>query len=290
MPEDVLKDIMEKVQELKPMPEVVHRAIELLREDYTSPKEVEELIGSDPAATANLLKLANSPYYYLRSRVNSLKRAIVVLGTREVLNILIAMYASRYIKRDAKGYFVDAEGMWRHALLVAFLSKYLSKVLGIESDLSYTAGLLHDIGKVVLGEYLDMKIREGELKPEDIGGSDVPFSELERKFLGIDHAELGGRIMELWGFPEELVFAARFHHRPSDARSHRKLVFLVHLANAFVLSLGVGVGLDGLMHELDPFALEILGISITPDFADRVFSELTMELRRIEEGFSGREA
>ncbi len=278
---DVVKSIVSKIERLKPMPQVVSKAFSMLKSGDYNVDEVEKLISLDPSITADLLRMANSSYYSFKTKINTVGRALVVLGSKVVLDMLVALYASPYFKKGAPGYLVSGEELWKHALMVAIASEKLSKALGVESDVAYTAGLLHDIGKTILGEFLKERVNEvlDLVKTER-----VSFIEAERRVFGVSHQEVGAMAAEHWKFPEELVFAIRYHHEPGKAPGHRKLISIVHVANNLVLSSGLGSGTNGLAYEMDNAALEELGLSVMDSkLVDSVYLELAERLKSLAE-------
>jgi len=272
--------IINKVREIEPIPAIVSKAFALLSEEDYDIGEVEKVISLDPGITADLLKMANSPFYGFKSKIDTVKRAIVVLGSKNVLDIIITLHATTFIKKDAPGYSIEAKQMWLHALMVAFTCDAIARKLGLRSDVAYTAGLLHDVGKQVLGEFLKKKVENALQIVKD---ENVSFLEAERRVIGTDHAEVGAIIAENWNFPRELVNAIRFHHEPHKSEELSELTCLVHVADCMVLSSGIGTGTDGLAYEIDPKALEKLGISsIDPTFIDSAYLELAEKLKDIE--------
>jgi len=276
-----VEKIISKIERLKPMPAVVSKAFSLLTKGEYSINQVEEIISLDPSITADLLKLANSPYYSFGTKIGTVGRAIVVLGSKTVLDILVTLYTSTFLKKDAPGYSIEGRQMWRHALMVALASEKLAKKLKLKCDVSYTAGLLHDVGKTIMGEFLKDKITQAI---ELVEKEKIPFIEAERKVMGIDHAEVGALAARHWKFPGELVNAIRYHHEPQKAQEYKELVCLVHVANNLVLSSGVGTGSDGLAYQMDPFALKTLGISsMEVGFVDNIYIDLTEKLKSLKE-------
>jgi HD-like signal output (HDOD) protein len=161
------------------------------------------------------------------------------------------------------------------------------KLGGMDDEEAYVAGMVHDLGKIVLNDY----VRFGygiiaRLVEEDR----VPFMEAERQVLGFDHAQVGGLIIEQWNLPEAYMYAARYHHTPEDlpeeSRAFRRVVDVIHVSNALCLMLGAGLGADGLQYYLSEEALSRLGIeNIEPwlsDFVD-LMAEVEEELR-MEDG------
>ena len=287
----VVEEVIKKVDRIEPMPMVVHEVLSLMGERHVAASRIEEFVAKDPSMVAELLKMANSPLYNPHGKVKDLKQALVVLGNSVVLSIILTHYTSGEIKKDVPGYDVPAEEMWRHGICVAILSQKIAERLKLEEGVAYAAGLLHDVGKTILGLYLQDQVQEILKMVRDAPRKErLSFLEAERYVLGMDHAELGGRVAEKWGLPEEIVAAIRCHHEPAKAPENLlPIVAVVHTSNIFVLGAGIGTGSDGLAYKLDKKALEVLG------FSQKEGSELWTEflvdiveaLKESEEVFSG---
>ncbi len=259
----VVEEVIQKVDKIEPMPFVVHEVLSLMGQRDVEASKIEDLVSKDPGMAAEILKMANSPLYNPHGNVKDLKQALVVLGNSVVLSIILTHYTSGEIKKDVPGYDVPAEEMWRHGICVAILSQKIAEKLNLEQGVAYAAGLLHDVGKTILGLYLQEQVKEiMKIVQESPKKERVSFLQAEKQVLGMDHAELGGRIAEKWGLPEEIVAAIRYHHEPANAPEHLlPIVAVVHTSNIFVLGTGIGTGSDGLAYKLDKKALEALGFT-----------------------------
>ncbi len=287
----VVEEVIQQVEEIEPMPFVVHEVLSLMGQKEVAASRIEELVKKDPAMAAEILKMSNSPLYNPHGKVKDLKQALVVLGNNTVLSIILTHYTSGEIRKDVPGYDVPAEEMWRHGIAVAILSQKIAEKLKLEEGVAYAAGLLHDVGKTILGLYLQDKVQEIlKMVREAPRKERLSFLQAERFVLGMDHAELGGRVAERWELPEEIVAAIRYHHEPAGAPEHLlPIVAVVHTSNIFVLGAGIGTGSDGLAYKLEKKALEVLG------FSHKEGSELWTEflvdiveaLKESEDVFSG---
>ena len=206
-----LEAIIKSIDKLPPFPEVSRRVLELTSEPDVRYKDIIEVIKYDEAVTANCLRLCNSSFYGLQVQVSSLNQAVTLLGLRNINIIVLATGGelSTYSKAQ-EGYGLGPGELWRHSVTCAILSQLLAKKANFqESSVLYTGALLHDVGKLVLGNYIegdinslvDLTLKEG-----------LSLIEAEREVFGIDHAELGGIIAETWQFPYKLISAIRNHH------------------------------------------------------------------------------
>ncbi len=150
--------------------------------------------------------------------------------------------------------------MWLHSLVVAELSSKIahSKKLNVSKDLVFTAGLLHDLGKVILAQFFPQvlfKIKN-ELK-----ASKESFTTVEKRHFGYDHQEVGMKTLKMWNFPDELTEVVGHHHDPENAKNFPLLASIVHIANTIAIISGVGIDIGGISHDLSEYALKLTGVT-----------------------------
>lgn len=243
-----LKAIIRKLDELPPMPEVGIKISKLTADPDTDIEEVLQLIDKDQSLTAKLLRLCNSPFYGLSNRVESVRQAVVLLGFKTLSSIVVTSCSSFYFKNDANGYGVSSMDLWRHSVATAIACQIIAKKFAPEKvGMIYTAGLLHDIGKVVLNDFVGDELPK-ILELVDGGKS---FIEAETEVLGMHHGMIAGKLARKWKFPEELVEALKYHHEPQYAVYDKELCELVHLGNIITNTLGVGTGIDSFANTID---------------------------------------
>jgi len=275
-----IERILRSIQQVPAFPLTIQRVSELLRDDNYSVQEVTDVIRYDQAITANILRMCNAAYFGARSRIGTLKEAVIYLGKENVVRAVQISGVSRYYKKAARGYVSQANDLWRHSVAVALMSQILFKrIYQEEHPVLYTAALLHDVGKVILGEFvhesfgniIGLVSREG-----------CSFLEAEEKLFGINHAEIGGKIAEHWNFPEEIRAAIAFHHRPDCVGKGETLFpWLVHLADEICLMVGFGGGNDGLAYRA---ITEAAGrFQLRDKDIEASMAELFEDLRKVEE-------
>jgi len=249
----LIPQVLKSLKSLPPFPLVAQRALLLLNQPEVSIQELVDIVKFDPAITANILRITNSAYFGLRREVHSLHQALLLLGTQELLKIIIASGATRIFCRPTPGYFTERLGLWRHSVSCALMADLLAKDLTLpEQATSFTAGLLHDIGKVLLSLYVDQKFTE---IIEVVEGQGVSFQVAEKMILGIDHAQLGGEMARLWDFPDRLRLVINLHHLDRPEAFADDMVLLVYLADILVLMFGQDLGADGLAYQGYPEVL-----------------------------------
>jgi len=232
-----LRIITKDIKELPPLPEVAQKVFSLLNDPKSNVQDLVKVIQLDQAMTANILKLCNSAYFGLKRKISSLQEALVLLGQKNLHEIIMTDNSGKYYQRAGAGYSLGKGELWRHSVACALLSQILVRKTGLPEDpFLFTAALLHDIGKVILSTYVkteyDQIIRL-------VKEQQYPFLQAEKEIIGIDHAELGGRIAEEWNFPGALVEAIAQHHTP-DTENY--ISCIVHLCNLMTIMMGIGTG------------------------------------------------
>jgi putative nucleotidyltransferase with HDIG domain len=232
-----LSRIMHQVKSFPGMPTTAVKLLPLLRDPDSRIAQVEDLIKYDPGLTANLLKLTNSAHFGLPTRICSVHQALLLLGQKRMLQLVMTMCMSGLMKKPVPGYDLPQGGLWRHSVAVAVAADRLVQSLNITpADEVFTAALLHDIGKMVLGEY----VREDLKSIEQMVAKGISFEVAEYVVLGTNHADVGARILANWSMPKGLVQAVAWHHDPDHCEAHCMLSDVVHVANIAVRGIGNG--------------------------------------------------
>ncbi len=246
-------EILNQIESVVELPAVASELVELVNDPDADIKEVVTILEHDPGLTANLLKLANSAHYGGRGSIASIRDAVVRLGMSKVAELALAIAFSPNAQRPVQGYHLAAGQLWEHSLSVSAGTGHLAKALDVPAPgYASTAGLLHDIGKVVLGTFVEVDARSIS---ECVEEEEIPFDEAERRVLGIDHAEAGAVLLESWGLPADIVETVRFHHRPDEIEGDPLGVDLVHIADILSMESGIGAGeMDGLCYRVSPGA------------------------------------
>jgi putative nucleotidyltransferase with HDIG domain len=244
----MIQKILRSIQHVPAFPLTVKKVTDMLQDENFSVQAVTDIIRYDQAITANILRMCNAAYFGARHRIGTLKEAVMYLGKENIILAVQISGVSRYYKKTATGYVSQANDLWRHSVAVALMSQILFKrIYQREEPVLYTAALLHDVGKVILGEYVHESFEKIESLVCREGCS---FLEAEEKLFGINHGAIGGKIAERWNFPQEIHAAIAFHHRPDLAGdSDAMFPWLVHLADQICLMTGFGGGQDGLAYR-----------------------------------------
>ncbi len=251
------EDIISRIDAFPSIPSAAAKILALLDDPDTSAEQIGEILRYDPGLTANLLKLTNSSYFGLPSKVGSVNQALVLLGWKKLAQLILSACASAVMAKPVPGYDLQPGELWRHSIAVSVVAEGLSRELGITGvDEIFTAALLHDVGKLVLGDF----IRDNTSSIDDESLREVSFEKVEQRLFGIDHAEIGARILGNWSFPRSIIAAVRWHHDPDAAEEINNLIDVVHIANVLCLMIGIGIGREGLQYTPSEAATRRLGL------------------------------
>jgi putative nucleotidyltransferase with HDIG domain len=213
--------IRRTIQELRDLPTLPLIAVEVRRlasDPNKGVAQLVEVVEEDVALTSRILRIANSPYYGVPRKISNLKMAMVILGMREIINLVTTISVVRLFP-DRGGHPFDLQTFWKHSAATAELTSGLVEALRIPSSGSaYIAGLLHDIGKLVLSQFFrDQFVQSMNLSQEQ----KIPLPEAELRVIGVDHGHVGSWLIQRWNIPEEIGQAVAQHHiRPPTAPAH----------------------------------------------------------------------
>lgn len=246
------------IHHLPVLPHVVHRVIEVIDSEEVTQNQVVDILSEDPGLVTQLLGLANSPFYGLSGKVLSIQTACVILGLHSIRNTLFGLGAMLAFPVD-QGRVYDRKALWQHAHNVAGIARFLASRLGIEEGSAFTAGLLHDIGKLVFDDCCHDRLQEVFQYEQD---NDCYGFEAEREVFGFDHAMLGAKLAEHWKLPAVVVSAIGEHHglEPDSESDYTPLGCLVIVSDLLWHALQIGVEDDVLLPPLFENCLGRLGI------------------------------
>ncbi len=225
--------ILDRVAELRPLTNNVNRLIRALNDPGLSAAIAAELVGLDQAMAAHVLRLANSVYVGYRSACGTLREAVMRIGTQRLKTLAYGVIVTGPLSEPLDGYRFAKEELWRHSLATATIAHWLAVALRYpDPEEAYVAGLIHDIGKLVLDQHVEAAY---EVVVDIVREKGLEVWQAEQATFGIDHANVGGLIAREWQFPEKLVAAVQFHHSPGLARPNREqtLAAMINLANAY---------------------------------------------------------
>ncbi len=269
--------ILRGLVNLPPMPHIILRARNILADPNSSLKELAKVIETDQAMVAKVLTLANSAYYGVSGMVSSIQHASVMLGQKTLGQMITISASSALLNKKLQGYGITPDEMWRHSLACAFAAKRIAEMHRADMlEDAFTAGLLHDAGKIILDPYV---VKSQDKFAQLDYHHPMPLFEAEKVIIGFDHAEIMSRACRLWRFPEVQVTAIRNHHQPSCSEDHA-LACMIHLADVLAKLAGFTTGPPRTSDPVAPNILEFL--KIQRNDLDDLAAAMTADIQKIK--------
>ena len=253
MSAELLKRKVEDLSSLPTLPAFVTVITNMVDDDSTGAQEIGEIIQRDQVLSAKILKLVNSPVYGFPRRISSVTHALVLLG----FNVVKGLVLSTAVFDDLAK---ETSGLWKHSLGTALISRRIGAELGVmDPEECMIAGLLHDLGKVILS-HLALEDYVQAISTAHASGRHI--AEVEEEMFGVDHSRIALWLALRWHLPERLTDALTYHHNPSRAKGTSQMAAIVHLADILARSMEYGECGDGTMPALDHDAFRSLDLSI----------------------------
>ncbi len=272
--------LLAQAENLSSLPMSAHRVIEVVSDSGSDASDLEQVISMDPTLTAKLLRVTNSAYYGFSDPVADIRRAIVILGFNSVRSLALSISVCDLFRSEDKIGLYSRAQLWQHSVTVGVASKMICRRMGLgESEEGFVGGMLHDIGMVIEDQYAhDLFVQA--LQATEAGEGELWQN--EREILGIDHAELGRRLLAKWRFPGSLATAIGLHHRPSLAGEGAELAHVLHVADFIACAKKISHGVrDVVPPELE--SLRRLGLAKKDVMV--IFEDLDEELSKAREFF-----
>ncbi len=258
-PEDLVKGVVKLIS----LPEIYIRVSQVLEDPNHNAKQLGDVIGHDPALTARILRIVNSAYYALATKVEVVSRAVSIIGEDDLRNLVLATSAVDTFKR-IPNQLVDIDLFWRHSVHTGIISRLLSKHCNVlHGERLFVAGMLHDIGKLIL------YFKEPELSQQvliEAADTDGQLHTAEKQIIGYTHGDVGAALIEAWKLSDMLREVVAYHHTPLKAKKHPLETSIVHIANCVVNAIDPDTETDE--HLLDDFpafepeTLKITGLDL----------------------------
>lgn len=248
--------IVEHETELASFPDIYFRIREVLEDGSASAERIAQVVSTDMSLSAKLLKLVNSPLYGFPSSIDSVSRAVALVGAKELSTLALGISAINYFK-DIPPELVNMETFWRHSITCGILAKILaSKQTGLSVERFFVAGLLHDVGQLILYKKLPYACTEAMLFARE---NSIPLVEAEQSILDFCHTDISEPLLKSWEFPEGLSNMVNYHHNPMEFPNPLEPA-IIHVAD--ILSNVVEISQGGMyvLPAMDEDAWELLGI------------------------------
>lgn len=279
-------ELVQGVSGLVTLPDVFVRINQLVESPDSTVNDIANAVSRDPAFTVRLLRVANSPFYGFSSSIDTVSKAVSVIGTSQIRNLALSTAIANSFA-GLPNTLVSMENFWRHSLYCALAARVLARqARKCDAEAMFTAGLLHDIGELVIFNRVPELAKEMLLQVLDNADS-LSVHQVERQVLGYDHAQVGGELARQWKLPSLLEECIAFHHFPGEAKRHPREAAIVHIANV----LAVMAELDTLATEdvapIDPQAWEVTGLD-PAEVIEATVLETRAEIAEAEKLFLGK--
>jgi len=230
-PEEVVQRLFKRIGEVSTLPTVAITIIEVANDSSTGADDLFDAVCIDAALATRIMRTVNSSYYSVQNKVADLKLAITLLGFKEIRNLAMTAYIAQLFKKGSGHGTYTREALWNHLIGTGAVAQLIAQTCGrVPPREAYLAGLLHDLGLILIDQYLNKPF----CKVIDALEKDTPTCETEKTILGFDHTELGEFVARQWHLPDHLATVIRYHHRPLDCENdHREMVCAVALADFF---------------------------------------------------------
>ncbi|MFN2349570.1 MAG: HDOD domain-containing protein [Thioalkalivibrio sp.] len=253
----ICQDLIREHLQLASLPDVYHRIEEVVNDPASSFNAMAQLIELDPALTAQILRLANSSLYSFPYKIQSVSRAVSIIGTQQLRDLVLAATVIRFFNQIPLGQ-VNMEEFWRHSIACAVVSRAIATFRREPNvERFYVCGLLHDLGRLIIFLHLQEKL--GMLLKHRDDSGDLLYR-VEQQNLGFDHAVLGGTLLEFWRLPPVFSEAVRYHHNPEEAGNYPIEAAVVHVADSIANALRMGSSGERFVPPIDPVAWNRLSI------------------------------
>lgn len=250
--------ILNSITRLYPMPTTVTRVLKALEDTYVSASQLSELISLDQALAASVLQVANSASLGYAQKCSNINEAVMLLGFKKLKVVVLGAGSVDTLNRPLHGYRLKRGELWNHSVATAMAAQWLARTLRFpNAEELYVAGLLHDIGKVLLDQYLNVDYDRIILTMKQ---NKVSLAQVEMALYGVDHAGIGGLLAKKWNYPQVLSDAIEFHHHPSLSFDNDRVAAVVNIATAFATREAIGLT-DPYGSIVHPEAMWILNLN-----------------------------
>ncbi len=254
-------DLIKGSVKLATLPEVFTKINEMVDDPSSSASDIGKFISQDPGLTARLLKIANSPLYGFPSRIDTVSRAITIIGTRGLRDLILATSVINSFTR-MPGDHIDMHQFWSHSLYCGVIARLIAvKCNALHTEPFFVSGLLHDIGQLIILNKLPEISRETRLRANDGG---MLLHEVEQEVLGFDHAKVGCELLRDWRLPDTIIDSTEFHHEPGKAELSPLGASIVHIASELAIDAETQSELSSgefITTRVAPVAVAITGLS-----------------------------
>ena len=238
MEKSKLKELIVKIEKLPTLPVVVARINAMVQNPKTSAREVGAAISTDPSLSAKVLRLVNSAHFGFPSQISSVSHATTILGFNAIQNLALSATVFQLFKDNGTEEIFDRRSFWEHSLAVGVAARILAeKVRYPDKEEAFTAGLIHDVGKIVLDQFVHDEFKAVMTL---VRSSNMLMYEAESQLLGLNHSHVGYILSQKWNLPKKLVDPIQYHHNTGLSKYNPQLTGIIHLADILCQALKIG--------------------------------------------------
>lgn len=280
------KELIKRIRAIPFLSESAMTLISVMGDREHNVADVTRVVECDPILTAKVLNVVNSAAFAISNNIDSIMRAISLLGDKTVVGIAMGLCAENVFFEDLEGYASAGGELWKHCLKCAIASREIANYSKevVSPDLAYTAGLLHDIGKSIMSDYLKGST---EIIINDINTiENRSYIEEEKYLVGTDHSEVGVLLSAHWNLPLVLRSVIRHHHLPAVAPDeYKSLTYVVHLGDMIAMMEGAGTGMDSMRYSLDNGYTDF--IELSPTAFEKIMFKVSVEFEKTASALGG---
>jgi putative nucleotidyltransferase with HDIG domain len=281
-----ITELVRGVGGLVTLPDVFIRINKLVSDPNSNMGDIAKVIGQDPSFTVRLLRVANSSFYGFSSTIDTVAKAVAVIGTSQIRSLALATSVASSFE-GLPNTLVSMEHFWKHSLYCALVARCLAKrARRCDPDAVFTAALLHDIGELVIFNRMPQQAKDALLIVLD-SVDELPIYQAERQVMGFDHAEVGGELARQWKLPPMLEECIEFHHKVDSELRFPREVALVHIANILALMAEVKTLDPSDVAPIDSRAWEMAGLD-ADEVIEAAVGEAQEEIAEAEKLFLGK--
>lgn len=275
-------ELVQDVGGLITLPDVYLRINRIVDDPDSTTDDIAKAISQDPSFTLRLLKIANSALYSFSSSVNTVSKAVAIIGTSQIRNLALSMSVAKSFEHLPND-LVSMENFWKHSLLCALSARILARRAGrCDPEALFTAGLLHDIGELIIFNKLPGPAKEALTLVLDTV-DELPVNEAEYQIIGFDHADVGGELARQWTLPPLLEECIAHHHHIEDAKRYPRETALIHIANILAQMAELDTLDPSDVPPINPLAWELTGL--TEESMEPTVREAQIEIAEVTQLF-----
>ncbi len=275
-----MDQLVEKNIQLSSFPDIYYQIMNVLNDTHSSALHLAEVVRSDPGLSASMLKLVNSAYFGLPSQVDSIQRAVALIGGRELSALAMGISVVRFFK-DIPSDMVDMKSFWLHSVSCGIIARALADgKIELAEELYFTGGMLHDIGRLIMfTEYPKAITYAIQIAKQER----LPLLKVEREIFGFTHSDVSGLLLEKWNFPPVLVDMVRHHHNP-EAAGNRLDASIIQVADIIATAMHLGDSGNQFVPAFEKNAWDVIGHS--PGMLDFAIKQARRQITETLDAFN----